>query len=213
MSTICRQAVRLLLCLLLTLAGACSSGINLQVKGNLPTPLASRIPLTLAVHYPENFREYIYTEDSKTRKGWSIDYRQTRLAMFDQVLPTMFESVSSSIMEGSTAATADLVLEPDVMETQLALPQETRSDMYEAWIKYRIKLYEPGGKIISEWQLTGYGKSPTAMFTSKEAGLNSAVNLALRDIGARFVLDFRKAPGVREWLAGKINCNEYQHLC
>ena len=51
------------------------------------------------------------------------------------------------------------------------------------------------------------------MFTSKEEGLNEAINLALRDIGARFVLDFRKAPGMREWLSGKINCTEYKHLC
>jgi hypothetical protein len=210
MFNICRQTTRVLFCFLLTLAGGCASGINLQVEGTLPVPLASRYPLTVSVNYPDNFREYIYKEDSTSRKNWSIDYRQPRMAMFEQILPSMFQAVAPAA-EGTTGV--DLVLEPQVIETQVALPQETHSEMYEAWIKYGIKLYEPGGKIITEYQLTGYGKTPTAMFTSKEEGLNEAVNLALRDIGARFVLDFRKAPGMRDWLAGKINCSEYQYLC
>ena len=210
MFIICRPTPRVLLYFMLILAGGCASGINLQVEGKLPTPLATRFPLTLAVNYPDSFREYIYKENSKSRKSWSIDYRQPRMALFEQILPSMFQAVAPVSKEGTVA---DLVLEPEVMDTQFALPQETHSDMYEAWIKYGIKLYEPGGKIISEWQLTGYGKSPTAMFTSKEEGLNEAINLALRDIGARFVLDFRKAPGMREWLSGKINCTEYKHLC
>lgn len=208
------QSILILTCLFLALAGGCSSGINLQVKSEVPMPLATRLPLVLGIHYPEHFRDYVYSEDSATRKDWSIDFRDSRLSLFEQILPTMFTSVKPvDDVSTEAAVLVDLILEPDVLEAQFALPEETRTDMYEAWIKYAIKLYEPGGDTVSEWQVTGYGKTPTAMFTSKEEGLNTAVSLALRDIGARFVLDLRNAPGMREWLTDKINCAEYPHLC
>jgi len=202
-------------CLLLALISACSSSVKLQVKGELPTPLATLYPLKLGVHYTDNFLNQIYQENTKERENWNIDYRQPRKTLFDQILPTMFQSVLPvTTVSAPTDGTAiDAILEPDLVETQFALPDETQTDNYEAWIKYTIKLYQPDGKLISEWQLTGYGKTPTAMFTSKTDGLNTAVTYALRDIGARFVLDFRKAPGVQQWIVGKINCAEYPYLC
>ena len=216
MVKICNKPAYILMCLLLSLAGGCSSSVNLQVGGEkLPIPLASQLPLALGVHYTDEFRNYVFEENSESRKEWKIDYQKPRLALFAQILPTMFRSVEpvTEPKAAGAAATLDLILEPEVIETQVALPDETRSDNYEAWIKYGIKLYQPGGELIAEWQLTGYGRSQTAMFTSKEQGINTAINLALRDIGAKLVLDFQKAPGVREWLAGKINCTEFQHLC
>lgn len=202
-------------CLLLALISACSSSVKLQVKGELPTPLATLYPLNLGVHYTDNFLNQIYQENTKERENWNIDYRQPRKTLLDQILPTMFQSVLpvTAVSVPTDGAVIDAILEPDLVETQFALPDETQTDNYEAWIKYTIKLYQPDGKLISEWQLTGYGKTPTAMFTSKTDGLNTAVTYALRDIGARFVLDFRKAPGVQQWIAGKINCAEYPYLC
>lgn len=210
-----REFFCLPLWLLLTLTGACSSGINLQVDGQLPTPVSSQLPLSMGVHYNDNFRNNIFKENTEARQNWTIDYRVTRQQLFDQILPSMFRTVT--LVEEPDAPPTDpvldAILEPDVLETQVALPQETHSDMYEAWVKYGMKLYLPDGQLISDWQITGYGKAPTSMFTSRQDGLNNAITIALRDLGAKLVLEFRNAPGVRDWLSGKINCAEYPHLC
>ena len=212
MYKIYREFVQLFLWPVLILVAGCSSGINLQVKGQLPTPLASQLPVTIGVYYNDNFRNHIFKEDSKARKDWTIDYRVTRKMLFDQILPSMFRTVMI-VEQPPGEPILDAILEPDLIETQVALPQETHSDMYEAWVEYGIKLYQPDGQVIADWQITGYGKAPTSMFTTRQDGLNNAINVALRDLGAKLVLDFRKAPGVTDWLSGKINCSEYPHLC
>jgi len=215
MYKIYREFSRLSCWLLLALTGACSSGINLQVDGQLPTPVSSQLPLTMGVYYNENFRNNIFKENTEARQDWTIDYRVTRQQLFDQILPSMFRTVTQLEQPAAPPGdpVLDAILEPDLIETQVALPQETHSDMYEAWIKYGMKLYNPDGAVISNWQITGYGKAPTAMFTSRQDGLNNAIKIALRDLGAKLVLEFRKAPGVSDWLSGKVNCTEFPHLC
>jgi len=213
MTKVLSNPARCSIFLLLIILAACSSSMKLQVQSEVPVPLATRIPLALGVYYSESFREYIFTENSDARKDWVIDSRQSRVSLFEQILPSMFTTVQplTGIQAGNQ--TIDVIFEPEVVDMQVALPRETRSGMYEAWIKYRIKIYRPDGDLISDWLLTGYGKTPDATFSSNENGLNSAIELALRDIGAKLVLDFPKAPGVRDWLTSRIDCTAYPGLC
>ena len=208
---------RLLTCLILLVAAGCSNSLSVHVDTGVPIPLAAQIPLAVGLFYNDNFRNYVFKEDTEARKNWTIDTRQSRISLFDQILPSMFRTVTPlddvNTVTANTGSTVDAILEPDVIEMQVALPEETHSDMYEAWVKYAIKMYQPGGNVISEWQITGYGKAHTSLFTSSEEGLNMAINLALRDIGAKLVLGFPKAPGVRDWLVTKIDCTAYNGIC
>lgn len=208
-----RIPTTLLVWVFLFLLSGCGSSVNLQVQSEVPVPLTTRVPLNLGVYYNENFLDYVFREDSDARQDWLIDNRASRLSLFDQILPSMFNSVKPLTSKQAGDEAVDVILEPEVLEMQVALPKETRSDMYEAWLKYGMNMYHPDGRLITRWQLTGYGKTPTAIFSSNEKGLNSAIELALRDIGAKLVLGFPQAPGVREWLQGKIDCTEYPGLC
>lgn len=203
-----------IVCLLLLLTG-CATGVKLQVEGEVPTPLVTQIPLTIGIHYNENFRNFVFTENSEDRQNWSIDNRGPRLSLFNQILPSMFSTVKAIDDTGSSAATAsvDAIIEPDVVEMQVALPDETHTKLYEAWVKYDIKLYRPAGDMISQWQVTGYGKTPSGAFGNHNKGLNTAIELAMRDIGAKIALGFTKAPGVKGWLSTRVNCSEYPNLC
>lgn len=125
----------------------------------------------------------------------------------------MFNSVNNIDSPTTTEGNIDIILEPEVLDMQVALPEETHTDMFEAWIKYGIKIYNPGGNLLTEWQLTGYGKTHTAMFKNKESGLNTAITMALRDLGAKIILDFSNVPEVRNWLPSKIDCAQYPNLC
>ena len=201
-----------LLLSLLALAG-CATDINMQVESDVPTPLSEKIPLAIGVHYNDNFRNFVFKENSDARKDWTIDSRQSRMKLFNEILPSMFQSVTTVEDLADTPAGVEVVIEPEVIDMQVAMPEETHSDIYEAWIKYEIRMYQPSGEPLSHWQITGYGKSHTALFKKREKGLNTAINMALRDIGAKLVLDFPRAPGVREWLVSKIDCSEYYKIC
>jgi len=200
---------------LLLVTTGCSTGVNLQVQSQVPVPLVTKLPLDLGVYYNENFREYVFKENAEDRQDWVIDNRESRISLFNQVLPSMFRSVSpvEDITSPGNSNLLDAIIEPEVVEMQLALPSETNLDLYEAWIRYNIKIHNPQGDLISQWQVTGYGKSPVETFSSNSKGLNNAIEIAMRDIGAKIALGFPHAPGVREWLSAKIDCSQFAHLC
>ena len=100
-----------------------------------------------------------------------------------------------------TVAGVKAVMVPTIEEMQFSLPQETRLDMYEAWIKYKIRLLDTDGNLISEWPLTAYGKTETEFMKNREQGLNGAMELALRDAGAKLALGFPEIVEVKDWLA------------
>ncbi|MEJ8566363.1 hypothetical protein [Elongatibacter sediminis] len=183
---------------------ACSQSMVLKPEAEVPPPLASQLPLHIAVHYPEEFRTYVYEENSDDRQNWSIDCGPSQVVLFDQVLPALFAEVSHvNEIHAAAGSGLDAILVPRVEDMQFALPHETRTELYEAWLRYSITLYEPDGRKITEFPLTGYGKSTTSLFSGREDGLNSAINEAFRDVGARLTLGFRNNQAVRPWLLAK----------
>ena len=189
--------------LLLTFTCGCSQSLALKVESEVPMPLISKIPINMGVYYDENFRNYTYRENTPDRENWSIESGASQMALFNQILPSMFREVIEidSMPAAGTVAGVKAVLVPSIEEMQFSLPQETRLDMYEAWIKYKIRLLDTNGNLISEWPLTAYGKTETAFMKNREQGLNGAMELALRDAGAKLALGFPEIVEVKDWLA------------
>ncbi|MDE0155811.1 MAG: hypothetical protein OXI88_03510 [Gammaproteobacteria bacterium] len=185
-------------CLLLILA-ACEQSISLKVDSEIPTPVIARMPVTMGILYRDELRNYVYEENSDERPNWKIDSGSSHIALFEQILGSMFEQ-TKEVAGTDSDATVDAVLAPSVAEMQFALPAETKSDFYEAWIKYDVELYNRDGSPIANWSVTGYGKSSTEFMKSRDKGLNAAVNQALRDAGARFALGFSRVEEVGAWL-------------
>lgn len=210
-----REAVRyypslpgILPLLVLALAlGGCSSSINLRTEAEVPKPLVPEIPLRVGVHFDEEFRNYLYEEDTEDRPDWRVDNSASRIALFEQVLSSMFSRVQPVRNIDSSGNNIDAVISPRVEEMQLSLPQETYSEYYEAWIKYSIRLYTPEGDLVAEWPVTGYGKSAKAFLGSRDKGLNAAIGMALRDIGAKLALSFPQAAPVKQWMAARTPCD------
>lgn len=204
----CRRA--LLTSLALLLAAGCTSSLNLKTQTEIPTPVVARMPLVMGVHFDDKFKNYVFEENSEDRKNWHIDNSASRIALFKQVLPSMFKEVrmlpANKAAQGSTV---DAIISPEVENMQLALPSETHSNLFEAWIKYNIRLYRPDGELIGEWPITGYGKTEKSMFTSRGKGLNSAINQAMRNIGAKLALGFSRQAVVQQWLAGRAAEKSY----
>ncbi|NKB39270.1 MAG: hypothetical protein GKR93_19235 [Gammaproteobacteria bacterium] len=176
---------------------ACNQSLTMEAKTDVPTPLAVKLPLSIGVHYDENFRNYTYEENSEDRQNWAIKSGTSQVDLFERVLPSMFQDISHiEDISGTLITDVDGVIVPEVEEMQFALPNETKSDLYEVWIKYKVKLLDKNGDLVADWPVTGYGKSSTEFLKSRDKGLQAAINSAFRDAGARFALTFSKIPAV-----------------
>ena len=193
--------------LLLSLICGCSQSLALKVESQVPMPLISKIPINVGVYYDDVFRHYTYRENTPDRENWAIESGSSQVALFNQILPSMFREVVevNSLPTADAAVGVKAVLVPSVEEMQFSLPQETHLDMYEVWIKYRIRLLDPNGKTITEWPITAYGKTETEFLKNRERGLNSAMELALRDAGAKLAIGFPELAEVKDWLAANID--------
>jgi hypothetical protein len=70
-------------------------------------------------------------------------------------------------------------------------------------MQYQIKLYEPDGRAIVEWPVSGYGKSE--LTRNKEGAVQRAAVVAMREVGATISTKFAEQPQVKEWLGEKDN--------
>ncbi|MBT8147191.1 MAG: hypothetical protein KJN90_10075 [Gammaproteobacteria bacterium] len=190
-----------LLVMLGTLIGCGANSVT--IEGSYPTPTVTKLPLRVAVYYDQSLKDFTYTEYSETgREEYNIQSGQSHIELFNAVLPGMFdEVVQVNSLEEAQGLDVDAVFEPLIEEFQLALPQKTKLDVYEVWIKYNLRLTAPDGEYIADWVETSYGKTTQESFRSSEASINAAAVIALRDLASSFTLKFANVPEVRDWLA------------
>ena len=176
---------------------------NLVIQGNFPTPNINKIPLSVAVYYDDALRAFSYMEYSETgREEINIESGESHIRLFNAVLPAMFEEVIE--VEGfddPNVQDVDAVFAPVIEEFQLALPEKTKLEVYEVWIKYNMRILNSSGVSLADWVVTSYGKTPTETFLSVEDGINDAAIVALRDLASSFSLNFTRVPEVQDWLS------------
>lgn len=203
------------LILLTLLLSACSSNTSVSLKQSkaFPIPLVEAYPLNMGKHYSEEFINYSYLAEAKrTINGKTKVVARTEVALgqpqinlFNSVLDGMFTSVTpvDSIAPGSIPASMDAVIIPAVVDFQYANPRITRQNVYEIWIKYRIRILTPDGTKVADFTVPAYGKTPSAMMKSASDAINSAAIVALRDLGASLITRFEREPDVAAWLEDK----------
>jgi hypothetical protein len=181
----------------------CSASV-IEIQGSYPSPLVPQLPLTLGVIYDENFSNYSFTEidEYSGDDQYIINSGASQVALFNTILPAVFSQVVflDDPEEVSEHPELDMIFQPEIEEFQVGLPQKTRLDVYEIWVKYNMRLSAPDGGSIADWVMTAYGKSPQATFGSVDAGVNEAAVEAFRDLAATFSLGFTNIPEVNDWL-------------
>ncbi len=201
------------LCACLLLAG-CASNVVVTPPETFPQPLIKPLPLRLGVYFPESFETYVYERPVKqTRKNKKNKKKKKKSklkidigAAQTQMLRTVFDGMFTSVTEVSADALTqssdqyDLLLVPEVLDFQFASPRVTKVNVYEIWIKYQFTLQAGDGAAIANWVLPVYGKTPTKFLKSKDAAVNLATRVALRDCGAAFITGFARVPEIRNWL-------------
>jgi hypothetical protein len=198
------QRLLMSLVIMLTLASCAASTVT--VRGSYPRPNIPAMPLTIGVYYGEGLTDFVYTEFTDAGKEeYFVETGDTHKDLFNTVLPAMFQRVV--VLNNPADAVAqgvDAVFIPRINEFQLGMPQKTRLDAYEVWVRYNMRLTGADGSYIADWVMTAYGKTTTASFSTAERGINDASVAALRDLASNFSLGFTGVPDVRDWLQTRL---------
>lgn len=173
---------------------------NVQVKGDFPAPLSVPLPVSAGLVLDDQFKTHVYSNEENRKLTFVIGEAQS--AMLRSLGAGMFTRMTELDKRPTTPAT-DITLVPSVEEIQVARPFETSLKVFEVWLKYNISVYDSKGEPIADWIMTAYGKTPTRFLTSDEDALNQAAIVALRDAGARLVIEFARVPEISQWLQAR----------
>jgi hypothetical protein len=173
--------------LLAGLAAGCSSSVAFQAP-TIPTPLVEKIPMSVGLRMPGNFEHFIHQELVFGREEWSIDLGRSNAALFEQLFSHMFASVKVlSENDDPNLLPLDALIETSIDAFEFSTPDQSNTEAFAVWIRYRLKVYDREGKLFSEWPVSAYGKSQTTTMGKSQA-LQRAAVLAMRDAAALMVM-------------------------
>jgi hypothetical protein len=210
--------------MLIALSG-CSTHVTLQ-NPTIPDPLIDKLPLSVAVRYPEAFQHYVHKEKVIGKDEWTIDMGRANSMLFTQLFGAMFADctvIGTPPDEGEgddEAGTApvrckfvppgtdpgnlpiDALIEPSIDAFEFSVPNQSQTDSFAVWIRYRIKIFDADGNEIANWPLSAYGKAMSSMMGGDEALRHAAV-LAMRDAAALIILQMDKSTGISALVASR----------
>jgi hypothetical protein len=160
--------------------------------------LIVKLPVTVALFMPEQFAQYIHKEE-RWGTDWNIHIGKAQTDAMSQLVNSMFDKVivvESLAAGGALGSGIAAIIEPSVEEYAFVTPRDAGSPFFAVSIKYRVNVYMPDGKLADSWGFTGYGTSPAGGLSNTEP-LQNATALAMRDAGAKLVVEFRDQPVVR----------------
>lgn len=183
--------------LLLSLAviGGCSSSASVQLTNDFPQILAKPKPLSAAVVFEPSFANYIAEPNAKT----VLDIGTAQVKLLRNAFAGLFTQLEFVTSREEITTDNAMVIIPSVREVQVSTPSDNYLNVFEVWIKYNLDLETTEGDAIDSWFMPAYGKTPDAFMASKTAAIEEAAIIALRDAGAKLILDFYRIPAVNNW--------------
>ncbi len=177
------------------ISGCAGSNVTLQTP-TIPTPLIHKIPASVGLRMPENFEHFVHEEQVYGREEWSIDLGRSNAALFTQLFGYMFQNVIVlSDSDDPKALAIDALIEPSIDAFEFSVPNQSKTDSFAVWIRYRIRVFDFDGNEVANWPVSAYGKSQTASVSGSQA-LQRAAILAMRDAAALMIIKLDEMTGI-----------------
>lgn len=180
---------------LLTAMGGCASQVSLT-DVTIPDPLVERIPISVAVKFPDAFEHFVHQEEVMGRETWTIDLGRSNELLFTKLFQAMFDHfqvIESNVDPRDVGV--DAWIEPSIDAFEFSVPSQSRTDAFAVWIRYRIKIFDKDGNQFANWPMSAYGKSQSTTM-GKDQALRRAAVLAMRDAAALIVMQMDRATGI-----------------
>ena len=188
----------LLSCLLV----GCGSNVVMDAP-TIPTPLIEKIPASVGLRMPSNFHDFVHEEEIIGREEWSIDLNNSNAALFQQLFGYMFEDVVIVGPDDDPSnLPIDALIEPSIDAFEFSVPNQSKTETFAVWIRYRIKVFDDQGDQVANWPVSAYGKSQTESVSGSQA-LQRAAILAMRDAAALMIMKLDESTGISKIVAAK----------
>ncbi len=179
----------------LTAIGGCSSRVTVN-DPTIPDPIVKKIPISVAVKFPDDFEHYVHQEKVLGKEKWTIDLGRSNALLFTKLLGALFNDVTviDDSVDPSDIA-MDAVIEPSIDAFEFSVPSQSQTSSFAVWIRYRIKIFDSEGKQLANWPISAYGKSQSTAMGGHDA-LRRAAVLAMRDAAALIIMQLDKVTGI-----------------
>jgi hypothetical protein len=146
--------------------------------------------MKVGVRMPPEFEKFVHEESIYGQQEWSINLGRSNAALFEQLFAYMFSNVTILTAEDDPQLMAlDALIEPSIDAFEFSTPDQSNTEAFAVWIRYRLKVYDPEGQLVSNWPVAAYGKSQTTKMGGS-AALERAAILAMRDAAALMIMKF-----------------------
>ena len=192
-NTMTRRIFLLLLAAVLT---GCGSTAAVQVNQQFPQVVYEPRNINAAIVYNEAFRAY----EAAPVEGVTIGIGSAQVNLLNRAFNGLFKQVTTHTTRDQVPPDAELVITPSVLDVQLSTPNESYLNVYEVWIKFNLDIETADGVAVDSWFMPAYGKTPDSFMVSRSEAIEEASIVALRDAGAKLILDFFRIPSVYSWM-------------
>ena len=184
-----------LIAVFLTALGGCSSHVIVNAP-TIPDPLVDRIPISVAVKFPDEFEHFVHQEQMLGKEKWTIDLGRSNILLFTKLFDAMFDEFT--VVDNSVDPRdlpIDAWIEPSIDAFEFSVPSQSQTPSFAVWIRYRIKIFDSQGNQFANWPISAYGKSLTTTMGGDNA-LRRAAVLAMRDAAALVIMQMDSATGI-----------------
>lgn len=184
------------LVMVLMLTSGCVSNARVGVEYGFPEVVAKPRDLSATLVMDDAFRSFAVDP----AKNVQIQFGPAQADLLTKAFRGLFAEVKVVTSREQAGTNTDLVIVPSVREVQLSTPSDSYLNVYEVWIKFNLDIETADGVPIDSWFLPAYGKTPYSYMISRTKAIEEATVIALRDAGAKLMLDFYRIPAVNGWL-------------
>lgn len=180
--------------MLASLLASCGGSSIILNPPTIPAPLINKIPASIGLRIPAEFESYVHEEEVLGRERWKIDLGRSNAALFTQLFAYMFEKVTVLDADDDVSLLSiDALIEPSIDAFEFSVPNQTRTEAFAVWIRYRLKVYDSEGTEVANWPVSAYGKSQSG---GGSDALRRAAVLAMRDAAALIIMKLDDQTGI-----------------
>jgi len=188
--------------LLLGLAGC--GATTTMIEPTIPAPRVEKIPISVALRMPEEFESFVHEENVLGKEAWTIDLGRANASFFEQFFAHMFNDVTVIGADDDARDFAfDALIEPSIDGFEFSVPNQSKTEEFAVWIRYRLRVFDRDGNNASNWTVSAYGKSRKQGFRGSDS-LERAAVLAMRDAAALIIMQMDKATNISRLADGRL---------